>query len=107
MKDNGGMNKQMDKENITDIEIKQLMKEIGLMISSKVKGRRLGKMDHLMKENIQMVKSKEKEFSSGAMATCILVISLTTKWMAMVCIIGRVERFMMDNGKKIEWKEKE
>jgi hypothetical protein len=44
------------------------------MISSKVKGRKLGKMVHHMKENILMGKSKEKGFLSGGMGICILVI---------------------------------
>jgi len=41
------------------------------MISSKVKVKKHGKMDHHMKENILMEKNKEGGCLNGAMVICI------------------------------------
>lgn len=41
------------------------------MINSRGKVRRLGKMDHHMKENTIMVKNKEEECLNGEMGICI------------------------------------
>jgi rRNA maturation endonuclease Nob1 len=106
MRDSGNMIRLMDSESFIAIVIKLRMRGIGLMTSSKVREKRLGRMVPHMKANISMERSRVAECSNGAMEICTLVILRTTKWMVMVCTFGRVVKSMMENGRKIGWMEK-
>lgn len=107
MKVLGSTSKPMDLESFIAIATKPPMKGIGSMTSSKGKGRRLGRMVLPMRVSIRMARSTVEGCLSGAMETCTLGISRTTKWMAMVCTIGKVVKCMMVSGKRIAWMERE
>lgn len=77
------------------------MKEIGLMTNNKDMVKKLGRMGLLMKENIKMAKRMEEGCLNGEMEICILENLKVIKWMDLEFIVGKVERFMTGNGKKI------
>lgn len=77
------------------------------MINSRDMERKHGKMVLLMRENIRMERNKEEDYLNGVMEICILVILNKIRWMVMGYIIGRVEKYMMGIGRRIEWKVKE
>ena len=78
MMENGSMIKRTEKvDTLTLMEL--YMKEIGSWINKREKGLSIGKMAHIMKDNLKMDQRKVKEYCNLLMVQCIKVNSTRMK----------------------------
>ena len=72
--------------------------EIGKMINRKDLDKKNGKMELFKKDNINLVKSKEKAHSFGAMTALMKEILIKIIFMELENMFGKTGAYIKDNG---------